>query len=148
MKKRTAALLGGTAVLMALSAAQAAVPTSQSVRPLSASSYAELLEPVPNALEVLKADNAAPRPAHVQLAGYYYHHHHYHHHHHHHGGGFFPGFAIGALIGGLMAAPPPRPDYYDGYGGRSVEWCLHHYRSYDPESGTYLGYDGYRHPCP
>jgi hypothetical protein len=22
------------------------------------------------------------------------------------------------------------------------------YRSYDPRSGTYLGNDGYRHPCP
>jgi BA14K-like protein len=22
------------------------------------------------------------------------------------------------------------------------------YRSYDPQSGTYLGNDGYRHPCP
>jgi hypothetical protein len=22
------------------------------------------------------------------------------------------------------------------------------YRSYDPQSGTYLGYDGVRHPCP
>jgi hypothetical protein len=22
------------------------------------------------------------------------------------------------------------------------------YRSYDPGSGTYLGNDGYRHPCP
>jgi hypothetical protein len=22
------------------------------------------------------------------------------------------------------------------------------YRSYDPRSGTYLGFDGYRHPCP
>jgi hypothetical protein len=22
------------------------------------------------------------------------------------------------------------------------------YQSYDPASGTYLGYDGLRHPCP
>jgi hypothetical protein len=22
------------------------------------------------------------------------------------------------------------------------------YRSYDPRSGTYMGNDGYRHPCP
>jgi hypothetical protein len=22
------------------------------------------------------------------------------------------------------------------------------YRSYDPQSGTYLGFDGLRHPCP
>ena len=139
MKKRMAALLGGTAVLMAMPAAQAAIQAPLPGQPLAASSYAELLEPVPNALEALKTADAAPRPARLQLAQYH------HHHHHHHGGGFFPGFAIGAAIGGMMgaaAAPPPR--YYD----RSVEWCMRHYRSYDPESGTYLGYDGYRHPCP
>jgi len=140
MKKRMAALLGGTAVLMTIPAAQASVATPQPSQPLAASSYAELLEPVPNALQALKADDAVPRPARVQLAQYH------HHHHHHHHSGFFPGFAIGAAIGGLMAAsPPPPPDYYDD---RSVEWCMRHYRSYDPRSGTYLGYDGYRHPCP
>jgi len=140
MKKRIAALLGGTAVLMIVPAAQAAVPTSQSSQPLAASSYAELLEPVPNALEALKTADAAPRPARLQLAQY-----HHHHHHHHHHGAFLPGFAIGAAIGGMMgaaAAPPPR--YY----GRSVEWCMRHYRSYDPRSETYMGYDGYRHQCP
>jgi hypothetical protein len=26
--------------------------------------------------------------------------------------------------------------------------CAQRYRSYDPASGTYLGYDGERHPCP
>jgi hypothetical protein len=25
---------------------------------------------------------------------------------------------------------------------------MQRYRSYDPNSGTYLGNDGYRHPCP
>jgi hypothetical protein len=25
---------------------------------------------------------------------------------------------------------------------------LQRFRSYDPASGTYLGYDGQRHPCP
>jgi hypothetical protein len=27
-------------------------------------------------------------------------------------------------------------------------YCSQRYRSYDPASGTYLGYDGRRHPCP
>jgi BA14K-like protein len=50
------------------------------------------------------------------------------------------------------------PGYYDyGYvapGGyaaapdQSVAYCEQRYRSYDPASGTYLGYDGLRHPCP
>jgi hypothetical protein len=27
-------------------------------------------------------------------------------------------------------------------------YCQQRYRSYDPASGTYLGFDGMRHPCP
>ncbi|WP_136625941.1 BA14K family protein, partial [Bradyrhizobium macuxiense] len=29
-----------------------------------------------------------------------------------------------------------------------ASYCAQRYRSYDPASGTYLGYDGRRHPCP
>ncbi|HTQ81830.1 MAG TPA: BA14K family protein [Pseudolabrys sp.] len=29
-----------------------------------------------------------------------------------------------------------------------MAWCARRYRSYDPASGTFLGLDGYRHPCP
>ncbi len=32
--------------------------------------------------------------------------------------------------------------------GDSVAYCQQTYRSYDPASGTYLGYDGLRHSCP
>lgn len=35
------------------------------------------------------------------------------------------------------------PDYVD-----VEDYCIQRFRSYDPDSGTYLGYDGYRHPCP
>ena len=38
--------------------------------------------------------------------------------------------------------------YGPGYGGSAVAYCMQRFRSYDPGSGTYLGYDGYRHPCP
>jgi hypothetical protein len=48
--------------------------------------------------------------------------------------------------------------YDNGYGApggyvavapdRDVAYCQQRYRSYDPASGTYLGYDGLRHPCP
>jgi Ni/Co efflux regulator RcnB len=37
-----------------------------------------------------------------------------------------------------------------GIGGGSsshVDWCLNRYRSYDPSTDTFLGYDGYRHRC-
>jgi hypothetical protein len=37
------------------------------------------------------------------------------------------------------------PDAY-GYGG-DVSYCMRRFRSYDPQSGTYLGFDGLRHPC-
>jgi BA14K-like protein len=29
-----------------------------------------------------------------------------------------------------------------------ASYCAQRFRSYDPASGTYLGYDGLRHPCP
>ena len=87
------------------------------------------------------------------------------HYHHHHRGGWggggavLGGLAAGALIGGALAAS--RPSYYD-YGpgyyygppvyaappGDEVAYCMSRFKSYDPASGTYLGYDGYRHPCP
>ncbi|MBO0904378.1 BA14K family protein [Jiella sonneratiae] len=81
------------------------------------------------------------------------------------------GLALGAIVGGALAspryeeAPPayyyrpvpvervypvrrsyevaPRPVYY----GDHVQVCLEHYRSYEPRSDTFLGYDGYRHRC-
>jgi hypothetical protein len=30
----------------------------------------------------------------------------------------------------------------------STAYCMQRFKSYDPASGTYLGYDGKRHPCP
>jgi BA14K-like protein len=29
-----------------------------------------------------------------------------------------------------------------------VESCARRFRSYDPRTGTYVGYDGIRYPCP
>jgi hypothetical protein len=79
----------------------------------------------------------------------------------------YGGFAAGAIIGGALAArpyyyggyygpsyyyepyyePAPPPAYYSG-GGDDVAYCMQRFKSYDPRSGTYLGYDGARHPCP
>lgn len=74
----------------------------------------------------------------------------YHHHGGGGGGGAIAGFAAGALLGGVLASQ--RPYYYGGgpyaYGGDAEQYCLARFKSYDPRSGTYLGYDGYRHPCP
>lgn len=90
--------------------------------------------------------------------------------HDHHGGrGFGYGLAAGALLGGYGYGPYygyddyGYDDYaygYDGYYGDDAYaaapeyaeggpgYCAQRYKSYDPASGTYLGYDGVRHPCP
>jgi hypothetical protein len=41
------------------------------------------------------------------------------------------------------------PDAYGyvGQGGGDVGYCMRRFRSYDPRSSTYLGFDGLRHPC-
>ncbi|CAN5316968.1 hypothetical protein BH10PSE10_BH10PSE10_17590 [soil metagenome] len=51
-------------------------------------------------------------------------------------------YALDAYVGdGQYAATPAGGDDAAGY-------CAQRYKSYDPASGTYLGYDGERHPCP
>jgi len=75
------------------------------------------------------------------------------------------GIAAGALIGGAIAnanrpyyapgyyapapayAPPP-PAYYAPPPGDAVAYCMQRYRSYRPETGTFIGYDGIERPCP
>lgn len=75
------------------------------------------------------------------------------------GAGVAAGIIGGAILGGMLAAPyyaydgpyygPYYGSYYGpGYGGNAVGYCMQRFRSYDPGSGTYLGYDGYLHPCP
>jgi hypothetical protein len=86
MQKKIAGLLGAMATLGAFSAANATpMPNPAPTDVLKANSFADLLEPIPNAAELLLAvDESAPgASAHgtVQLAQY----HHHHHHHHHHG---------------------------------------------------------------
>jgi hypothetical protein len=94
--------------------------------------------------------------------------------HDHDRGGFIPGAVAGAVIGGALASDSYAyyggpgyaygPGYYDDQsyddggavavvpapvgGDDSVAYCMQTYRSYDPASGTYLGFDGLRHPCP
>lgn len=50
------------------------------------------------------------------------------------------------------AYPAPAPAYYGGPapgpGGDATAYCARRFHSYDPRSGTYLGTDGARHPCP
>ena len=74
------------------------------------------------------------------------------------GGAAIGGFAAGALLGSALAGPGyyyGDPGYYyapdaEVYGPdpSAAAYCAQRYRSYDPASGTFLGYDGIRHPCP
>jgi hypothetical protein len=67
--------------------------------------------------------------------------------------------AIGALAAGALAAQPtyvePAPVYaapvYGGYGPAdtdAVAYCSRRFRSYDPETGTYIGAGGVVRACP
>ncbi|MBV8839363.1 MAG: hypothetical protein JO000_22750 [Alphaproteobacteria bacterium] len=83
--KKIAGILGAAVAATAMSSV---TPTPS----LAANSFADLLEPVPNAVAALKADDAramAERSeGRVQLAQWHHHHHRFfrrwHHHHHHH----------------------------------------------------------------
>jgi hypothetical protein len=86
------------------------------------------------------------------------------------------GVAAGAIVGGALAGQA-YPGYgyqqaYSGYGyqqtdpgwadsgypyaqsppayadGGSVAYCESQFQSYNPATGTYLGFDGLQHPCP
>lgn len=74
----------------------------------------------------------------------------------------------GLIVGGLIASQWPRHYYGSYYGypaypyypyypypayrsypaGDPIAYCMRRFKSYDPYSMTYLGYDGFRHPCP
>jgi BA14K-like protein len=85
--------------------------------------------------------------------------------------GFIPGLVTGAVIGGAIASQSY--GYYDAPGysyapgdyedqpyddstvaaspapaDDAIAYCIQNYSSYDPASGSYLGNDGLRHPCP
>jgi len=75
-------------------------------------------------------------------------------------GGYGDGYVYGGaalglgLLGGAIIGSQG-PDYGSGYlsdpqdgATQSPGYCASRFKSYDPASGTYLGYDGLRHPCP
>ncbi len=80
------------------------------------------------------------------------------------------GIATGLILGGIIGSQQPYyyggppayygpptyypPGYYGPvygprYGGPPdwISYCFSRYRSFDPASGTYMGYDGRRHYC-
>lgn len=121
-----------TPVIGAPAVAAAATPV--------ANSYAELLEPIPNAIEKLRASDLAAQQQPSRLIKAQWEHHHHHHHHHHHNHYYAPPVYYG------YDYPPyssyyVQPDGYSAYYGRSYrrsrahrrhEWREHHhdYRRY------------------
>lgn len=80
-------------------------------------------------------------------------------------GGYGYGYGAGALGLGLLGGaiigqsygygydPGYESSYDAGYdvvpqGGDSRGYCEARFKSYNPATGTYLGYDGFRHRCP
>jgi hypothetical protein len=88
MDKKIAGLLGAAAALTTMTAANAGA-SSQSSELAPATSYRDLLDPVPNPIASLRADDARLAEAPTaegtaegtQVAQNYHHHHHHHHHH-------------------------------------------------------------------
>jgi len=89
MDKKVAGLMSATAGIVTMAAV---VPASAAPAPEPATSYAELIAPILNAAEILRADDAKRAEqtlevgrARVYDAQYYYRRRRHHHHHHHHG---------------------------------------------------------------
>ena len=68
------------------------------------------------------------------------------------------GFGVGAIVGSALTprevyVAPPAPAYRRaGYGppAWTPDWytyCYSRYRSFNPDTGTFIGYDGYEHFC-
>lgn len=81
---------------------------------------------------------------------------HYHYYNGYHYNGWYNnywvgpalGFGAGVLLGSALAAPRYyAPRYYaPAYGNRNA-YCAQKYRSYNPYTGTFTGYDGRQHYC-
>jgi hypothetical protein len=92
MDKKIASLVGAMGALAASGQVQAAPATHLDVEAaMQATSYADLLKPIPNAVELWKASASMPAPqvettsdpAIIDVQDHHHHHHHHHHRRHH-----------------------------------------------------------------
>lgn len=72
-------------------------------------------------------------------------------HYYHQQPSYNPSAVVGGAIGGWLYRqfnPPPQPQVIvvPQQPVRDLAYCYQRYRSFD--GSTYLGFDGYRHPCP
>lgn len=142
MDRKATSLITAAAALAGVPAVSQAQPLQEPAVP-AAASYADLLDPVPNSVERLKAvqAEAASRPARLIEAQYWNNHRHHHHHHSNYwyrqrgyywnGGGWIPrnpyyGGGYATYYGGGYAP------YYGGgyapyYGGGYAPYYHHHH---------------------
>lgn len=66
------------------------------------------------------------------------------------GAGVAAGIIGGALAAGALAAPayPPPAPVYAAPDADAIAYCSRRFRSYDPETGTYIGAGGVVRSCP
>lgn len=122
-----------------------AVVASLATALLIGSTAALSAAPLSPAIGSASQTRAADGITNIQWRGHHHHRWHGGHwRHRHYGYGWGPaigGLAAGAIIGGAIANS-------NAAAGNAVSYCINRFKSYDPASGTYLGYDGIRHPCP
>jgi hypothetical protein len=116
MNRKTAMLMGAAAALTAGPAlAQPAQAPAEPAVP-AASSYADLLQPIPNAVERLEIadmqEEAAPAPRLIQ-AQYYQQQ--YHHHHHHHNRQWYSSHGYVYLNGAWVLRPHHHHHHHNSY---------------------------------
>jgi hypothetical protein len=113
---------------------------------------ATLLVATPVVAQEMGGGTLGPDPLYADGYGYRYHDGYYGNYRR---SDFWPGRVAGDIVGGAIgtadaiATAPFRalsgnPSYAMG---ADASYCAQRYRSYDPASGTFLGYDGRRHPC-
>jgi len=139
MTTLTAGLIGGTMLLFGAAPASAVTLPSTA---LAAPAEAGVVEQVQR-----RGDRRARRGDRVRRYSRRHHRAHRSRRHarrsfrHHHGFRHHrPSFGFSFIVPGVTLG-------LRGGSSAHVHWCLNRYRSYDPASDTFLGYDGYRHRC-
>ena len=129
-KTISAAILAGATAIASL---QPVVAAPLMVSPVTGQSAANV--------ETVQYRRGHRGPGWRHHGGWHRRHHGWRHGYYGNGAAAFGGLAAGAIIGSAIANSQARAADADAY-------CSQRFKSYDPASGTYLGYDGNRHPCP
>ncbi|HWF78318.1 MAG TPA: hypothetical protein VN694_14205 [Caulobacteraceae bacterium] len=138
--------MSGTAVAAVLAGASA--PSLAIANPIPpALSYADLLEPVPNATARLAADDAMrEQAARLQPAQYWEQQHHHHHHHHHswqwyRNNGYYWNGGGWVIIPGYQRYAPRQWYYNRGYYWNGWAWVArpqhHHHHHHHHHHGNW-----------